>query len=256
MDYTNKQKLKEAFDKDGYLFLPGFLSSEEMTALNTKLFSFIQERVPSFPAEHAFYEDKNDPSTLKQLFELHTYDPYFKELLDQSKFRELAENVLEEAVIAKNLEYFNKPPQIGKPTPPHQDNYYFMLSPPSAVTMWLALEKVDEANGCVRYIKGSHLEGMRPHGKTEVFGFSQGIVNYGMEEDIKNEIAFTASPGDLLIHHSMTVHRADANTHPNRSRKALGFVYWGESAKENIDIKEAYKKVMADEIRANAIGHK
>jgi len=252
MNYTTKKDIKEAFDKDGYVFLPGFLTAEEITTLNDKLASLIQEKVPLLPAEHAFYEDKNDLSTLKQLFELHNYDPYFKELLYQSNFRELAEDVLEESVISQNLEYFNKPPKVGKPTPPHQDNYYFMLSPPTAITMWLALEKVDESNGCVRYVKGSHLKGMRPHGKTNVFGFSQGIVNYGTEDDKSNEIAFPVNPGDLLIHHSMTVHRADANTHPSRSRKALGFVYWGKSAKENKAVKDAYKKVMADTIKVNA----
>lgn len=255
MEYTGKQHVKETFDRDGYVFLPGFLSQEEMSELNSKMVTFIKEKVPSLPAEHAFYEDKNDVTTLKQLFELHTYDPYFKELLYNSRFRELAEMVLKENVIAQNLEFFNKPPKIGKPTPPHQDNYYFMLKPPAAVTMWLALEDVDETNGCVRYVKGSHLEGMRPHGKTEVFGFSQGIVNYGTKEDMMNELAFPAKSGDLLIHHSMTVHRADANIHPTRSRKALGLVYWGESAREDLEIKEAYKKVMANEIKANAIGN-
>ena len=254
MQYSARQPVKESFDRDGYVFLPGFLSAKEMTELNNELETFINEKVPSLPPEHAFYEDKGNVSTLKQLFELHTYHPYFKELLYQSKFRELAEIVLNEKVVAQNLEFFNKPPRIGKPTPPHQDNYYFMLSPESAITMWLALEEVDESNGCVRYVKGSHRDGMRPHGKTEVFGFSQGIVDYGTEEDIKNERAFPAKPGDLLIHHAMTVHRADANAHPTRSRKAMGFVYWGESARENMEIKEAYRKVMADQIKANAIG--
>lgn len=49
-----------------------------------------------------------------------------------------------------------KPPRIGKGTPPHQDGYYFMLEPNEAVTMWMALEDVNEENGCVRYVKESH----------------------------------------------------------------------------------------------------
>lgn len=253
MEYTEKQRIKEALDQDGYVLLPGFLSPEEMEALNKNLESFIRKKVPSLPAEHAFYEVKDDASTLKQLFEMHTYDPYFKELLTESKFRELAETVLEEKVIAQNVEYFNKPPRIGKPTPPHQDNYYFMLNPPAAVTMWLALEAVDQENGCVRYVKGSHLQGMRPHGKSGIFGFSQGILDYGSEEDRNNEIAIPAQPGDLLIHHSMTIHRADANTSATRSRRAMGLLYWGKSAQEAKETKEAYKKVMAEEIKNNGL---
>ena len=253
MKYAKIHAIKEAFDQDGYVLLPGFLSQEEMEVLNKKLESFIREKVPSLPAEHAFYEKKDDASTLKQLFELHTYDPYFKKLLTERTFRKLAELVLQEKVIAQNVEYFNKPPRIGQPTPPHQDNYYFMLNPPAAVTMWLALEVVDQENGCVRYVKGSHLQGMRPHGKSGIFGFSQGIVNYGSVEDRKHEVAIPAQPGDLLIHHSMTIHRADANTSATRSRRALGLLYWGESAQEATETKEAYKKAMAEEIRNNAI---
>ena len=254
MKNIDQQKLKDAFHQDGYVFLPGFMSSEEMDVLTENLSRFIREKVPELPPEHAFFEDKSNPETLKQLFNLNTYDPFFGQLLSESKFKILAETVLEEKAIAKNLEFFNKPPKIGKPTPPHQDNYYFKLDPPNAVTMWLALEDVDLENGCVRYVKGSHLHGMRPHGKSEIFGFSQTITDYGTEGDLANEIAFPAKRGDLLIHHSMTVHMASQNTSETRSRKAFGFLYWGESAKEDLATKEAYRTEISDEIRANALG--
>lgn len=38
-----------------------------------------------------------------------------------------------------------------------------MIDPQVAVTMWLALEHADDQNGCLRYSKGSHTRGMRPH---------------------------------------------------------------------------------------------
>ena len=244
--------MKESFRKDGYVFLPGFLNKEEVEALNEKLATFIKEVVPSLPAEHAFYEDKNDPASLKQLFHLNAYDPFFQQMLVGSKFEELAEMLLEDKVLPKNLEFFNKPPKIGKPTPPHQDNYYFMLKPAEAVTMWLALEEVDSENGCVRYVKGSHLNGMRPHGRTQTLGFSQGMTDFGQEEDLANEVAFPAKPGDLLVHHSMTIHRADGNTSSSRSRRAMGLIYFAASAKEDTAAKEAYQRELAKEIRENA----
>lgn len=74
-----------------------------------------------------------------------------------------------------------------------------MLNPPKAVTMWLPLEKVDKENGCVRYIKGSHLKGPRPHGRTQTLGFSQGILDFSQEKDLVNEVAFPAKPGDLCL---------------------------------------------------------
>lgn len=241
------QSLKSSFDKEGYVYIPGFLSPEEVKVLNENVRRFITEKIPVMSTGHYFYEDKNDKTTLKQMQDLEKYDPYFKSLAINSRFESIARALLDEDVVCKTVEYFNKPPKIGKPTPPHQDGYYFMLEPQQALTMWLALETVTEETGCVKYIRGSHLKGMRPHGRTSTLGFSQGIVDFGTEDDIKNEIAFPASAGDLLVHHSLTVHRAGANTTADRSRKAIGLIYWGESAKEDKEAKEKYMQRLAEE---------
>ncbi|GAB3907913.1 hypothetical protein GCM10028803_42540 [Larkinella knui] len=253
------QQLKESYDRDGYLFMPGFLSEEEMHELNEKLASYLQDVVPGLPPQRAVYQDPTDPGSLVQLFYMDQYDSYYNYLLNDSKFRWLAELLLGERVIPQNLEFFNKPPRIGKPTPPHQDNYYFMLTPPAAVTLWLALEEVDAENGCVRYVRGSHQQGMRPHGRTKTVGFSQGMTDFGTENDWANEVALPAKPGDLLIHHSMTVHWADGNQSLTRTRRALGFIYFAESAREDKVKKEAYqrelkaqKEAYLEELKAQA----
>ncbi|MFA6946612.1 MAG: phytanoyl-CoA dioxygenase family protein, partial [Pedobacter sp.] len=146
--------------------------------------------VPGMPPNNVFFEDKEDPASLKQLIDLHIYDSFFNDVLVNSKFKDLAELLLDDKVIGKTLEFFNKPPLIGKPTPPHQDGYYFMLNPSVAVTMWMALEPADDENGCVRYVKGSHLKGMRPHGRTKTLGFSQEITDFGTDADMANEVSF------------------------------------------------------------------
>lgn len=238
--------LKQSFDQDGYVFIAGFLKTPQVEEINRKLADFIQKGLPGMSPDHIFYEDKDDPATLKQLQDLHHCDRFFRNILSGSAFEKIASELLDDEVIGKNLEYFNKPPRIGKATPPHQDNYYFMLNPPKAVTMWMALEEADEGNGCVRYIRGSHLKGMRPHGRTKTLGFSQGIVDYGEKETADVEVPFPARPGDLLIHHSMTIHRADANQ-SERSRRALGFIYFGTSAVEDMEAKKAYQEKLQAE---------
>ncbi len=246
MEPANVTQLKEDFDRDGYISLPGFMSEDEMENINNRLEHYLKNVLPGMSSNHVFYENKSDFTTLKQLQDMHSYDAVFASFLHESKFEELATILLGENVVGKTIEYFNKPPTIGKPTPPHQDAYYFMLKPPQALTMWLALEQVDQENGCVRYIKGSHLRGMRPHGRSQVLGFSQGITDYG-EKDFREEIAFPASAGDLLIHHSMTIHRADGNVSDSRTRKALGLIYFGESAREDLEAKTVYQKKLAEE---------
>ena len=63
-------------------------------------------------------------------------------------------------------EWFNKPPLSTAGTPPHQDNYYFCLNPCNVLTIWMALDVVDDENACMRYVAGSHLEGVRPHARS------------------------------------------------------------------------------------------
>lgn len=243
----DKKVIKEEFQKYGYAFIPGFLTIGEVKKIISNFNRVIINVLPGMPPGNVFFEDKEDPSTLKQLIDLHIYDSFFKDVLVNSRFKDLAEFLLEDKVIGKNLEYFNKPPLIGKPTPPHQDGYYFMLNPSIAVTMWMAFEPADDENGCIKYVKGSHLKGMRPHGRTKTLGFSQEITDFGTDEDKSNEVSFPAKPGDLLVHHSLTIHRAGGNTSETRSRKALGLIYFGESAKEDLEAKMAYQKRLQEE---------
>lgn len=243
-------ELKRDFENDGFVFLPQFVSGEALVDLLANLDRFINDIVPQLSPEQVFYEDKSNPATLKQIQRIGDHDPWFAALFTSSRFREIAEFLLDGSVVPKNMQYFNKPPGIGQPTPPHQDGYYFMLDPCEAVTMWLALDDVDEKNGCVRYVQGSHKRGMRVHARTKTLGFSQGIVDYPTDQDREAEIAFPAQPGDLLIHAAMTIHRADGNQTATRSRRALGLIYYSDRAREDTEAHAAYQRQLTEDMKS------
>jgi phytanoyl-CoA hydroxylase len=108
--------------------------------------------------------------------------------------------------------------------------------------MWLALDHVDQENGCMRYARGSHKHGMRPHASSGVLGFSQGMTDFGQPIDLANEVPVPAQPGDLLVHHALTIHRADGNRTVNRPRRSMGFIYFAKSACEDVVGKQAYQE--------------
>ena len=58
-----------------------------------------------------------------------------------------------------------------------------------------------------------------------------------------------ARAGDLVAHHAMTIHRADANRAPDRPRRALGLIYYGVSAREHHEEHEAYQRRLAAEMK-------
>ncbi|MGH9844397.1 MAG: phytanoyl-CoA dioxygenase family protein [Blastocatellia bacterium] len=235
--------MKRRFDEDGFVALPGFLSPDEIAELRGEIDRYIAEVAPRIPAGEVFYEVKGRPETLKQLQRMFEYDGWFNRFFFNDRFVKLAELLMGDTVIGKNLQWFNKPPGASLPTPPHQDGYYFMLEPNEAVTMWLALDEVDESNGCVRYVRGSHRRGLRPHERTGTLGFSQGIPDYD-EEDSRREAAMIARPGDLLAHHALTIHRADRNA-SDGARRALGFIYYSAAAREDAERAQAYRAAVA-----------
>ena len=248
MNFINK-KIKQEFEIDGYAAIYSFFEEDKIQEIKNELDRYINIIAPTLPNHHVFYEDKEDKSTIKNLQQMFTYDDYFKQLIEESKIQELASSILGEKAIAKNLQYFNKPAGVGKPTPPHQDGYYFMLKKHNAVTCWLALEKVDEENGCIHYVKGSHLhEEYRPHGRSEILGFSQGLTDCGTENDKLTNVSFPGEAGTFLIHNAKSIHWAEGNKSQTRTRKALGFIYYGESAEEDKEAHDAYQLKLRKEL--------
>lgn len=219
---------RTAFDRDGFLVIRNFLPAELFAELQSELARYIRDIVPTLPDADAFYDDRARPETLKQLVRIEQ-DPYFKTLLTHPAWTDTAAALLGEPARAQGAEWFNKPAGTNHVTPPHQDNFYFCMTPPHVLTMWLALDDVDEENGCLRYIPGSHHRGIRPHRKTKTLGFSQGIADFS-DADYAAEVAIHAQPNDVLIHHGNTIHRANANTSAVRQRRSFALVFYGESA--------------------------
>ena len=229
---------KPDYDRDGYALIPEFLTKEEMAELAHHLDRYIRETVPELPATHAFYQDRSRPETLKQL-QFMEGGPFFEELPKRDKWINLAEGLVGEPV-NPSVEWFDKPPQTHHVTPPHQDNFYFCLKPAYVATFWLALDFVDDENGSLRYVAGSHLQGIRPHSPTKVIGFSQGITDYG-EQDRAKEVVVRMRPGDLVVHHGNMIHSANANRSKIRHRRAFAVVYKGKSCRLDEEASRRYQ---------------
>lgn len=236
------------FERDGFQVYSRFLDEGELAEVRLETNRFLSKVVPTMPKELVYYEDHTRPETLKQVQRVFEHDAYFHELMFASRFEALAAELLGESVIGKNLQYFNKQAGMSQATPPHQDGYYFMLEPCRAITLWLALEDVSLDQGCVHYARGSHRAGLCAHDATGVLGFSQSIPDFQAEDH--EVVACPAQAGDLMAHDAQTIHWAGANERIGRSRQALGFIYYGESAKEDVVAQRAYQRRLAERLAA------
>ena len=238
---------KAQFEHDGFAVIRGFINPEEVEQIRREVDRYVAEVVPTLAAQEAFYEIKGDPTTLKQLPRISLHDDYFARLQQHQRLNDLAAALLGCPVISRDMQWFNKPPGVGKATPAHQDGFYDRIDPIEMVNMWLALDPTDEQNGCVRYIAGSHRRGLRPHARTKTLGFSQGVVDFGPDDEAK-EVSICAQPGDILVHHGLTIHRADANP-SNRPRRAISSIYFSTHVKYDRESTDQYRRHLANRLQ-------
>ncbi|MBT6981405.1 MAG: phytanoyl-CoA dioxygenase family protein [Candidatus Marinimicrobia bacterium] len=219
---------KKNFDQDGFVHLPCFLTNLQLVELQKAVERYILEIVPQLNQSEVFFDNPEKPETLKQLQRMEQ-DPFFANYSRHSHWNKTASEFLGEPVEVLGVEYFNKPPKTKHKTPPHQDNHYFCLAPPQVLTIWVALDYIDDENGCIHYVRGSHTLPVRQHRLSSTLGFSQCIPDYS-QSDMDSESKFTCQPGDAVIHHGNTIHRAGPNLTKNRQRRALAMVFRGKSA--------------------------
>ena len=235
----------EDFKRDGFCVFPQYFTPSRLAEVEANLQRDIREVVPVLDTPGTMYEDVSEPNSLFRIEKMEQHDAFFRDLESDPTLAELAAKLLDDVAVPHGTQMFAKAPRIGAGTPPHQDGYYFKLEPNNALTFWIAIDRADDENGCVRYVAGSHQAGLRPHAKSQSFGFSLGITDFGAA-DGDRERAVIIEPGDMIAHHCLTIHRTDDNT-TQRLRRALGIVYFGASSTVNAEaVRQHAREVKAE----------
>lgn len=205
---------------------------------------------PKFLANKYIFREKS--GEVKQIQYLHKFHPLF--LTIAKCFRSDA------AILTgfndlwlTNIQFFEKHPDISKPTHPHQDNGYYMLNPPLVITFWVALDDIDEGNGCLYYTPKSHLTPTRLHTRhspdsnfrerTGVKGLSLSLKEHPHE----GEIAAIMDSGDVVAHNCNVIHRAGANK-SFRRRRALGVVFTPKVCGISEYLHKQYEKNLSEDL--------
>lgn len=130
---------------------------------------------------------------------------------------------------------FAKDPGRSLATPWHQDAPYWPISG-EALTVWIALDPVDHEGGAVRYLPGSHRDGVlyRPtshqdRGAWEAVDLPPLPDLDALPPEALRE--WTLAPGDALVHHARTIHGAGPNTRAGRPRRAYATRWLGDDAR-------------------------
>jgi len=94
----------------------------------------------------------------------------------------------------------------------HQDSTYWGLDPDEVITAWVAFTEVDEANGYMQVIPGSHKIDQLPHvdtfHKDNLLSRGQEIA---VEVDVNKAVGLAMHAGEMSLHHIKLVHGSAAN---------------------------------------------
>lgn len=230
----NIEQRTALYNKDGVIKVEQLFSEVEVEAIREALKRYAETVVPGLPENDVVFEA--DGASVRNCWRMEQHDPWFMDLAKNEKVLALVSALVKNEPALMAVESFNKPAKVGSGVPPHQDNAYFCLAPPDALTVWIAIDAVTEANGPVSYIRGSHRDGARPHATSGVAGNSMGLVEC---PDRETAWAGLLAPGDALIHHSNTIHFSAPNV-SDHARRGLLMVFRGVHCKTDPTLREAY----------------
>ena len=122
--------------------------------------------------------------------------------------------------------YFKPPGSRGQAL--HQDNFYLKADPGTCVAAWMALDRVDRANGCLEVVPGSHRWPILCTEKADTTVSFTDITVPLPEPDAA--VPVEMEPGDVLFFHGALVHGSAPNITTDRFRRALiGHYIQGEA---------------------------
>jgi len=103
----------------------------------------------------------------------------------------------------------------------HQDVTFWGLEPAYAITAWYAVDDVDQANGCMRVVPGTHVDGIQEHGKAQQEG---NLLSINQEvavsaEDEERAVDIVLKAGQMSLHDGTLIHGSLTN---NSDRRRCG----------------------------------
>ena len=139
------------------------------------------------------------------------------DLVVEPRILDCVQDLLGENLICWGTHYFCKMAGDTKRVSWHQDASYWPLSPTKVVTVWLAIDDADEANGAMKFIPGSHLHGhisFEASAKDEENVLDQTVASAESYGD--DPVLVPLLAGQMELHSDLLLHSSEPNPSERR----------------------------------------
>lgn len=242
-------QLRDQFRQDGFIAFPQVLENTTVDSLNTELEEILRGRYdrdqrPDKQPKLIKGLLKKDGGTVGwlgfsgnlqnvrvlQVINVHKCNSLFRRIETSPRLGQVVAQLAgwkNGARLAQD-QIWAKPPGAA-PLAFHRDSPYFMFDPPDVVTVWVALDDMEEELGPLEYVRGSHQWGEGRCGSANQFFQSSGGLallqsaaeRAGVAEfDIVSMAGLKA--GGISIHDGLTWHGSGKNQSKTKPRRGLG----------------------------------
>ncbi len=228
------------FHEQGFLVVKNLVPPADIQAMNEHMDRILhgEEHFPDVESPPADLDPDKKVAYYLRVHMLHRVLPIHEQFLLHPHILDVLEALIGPDVLAlQSMLFFKQPGQPGQGY--HQDSYYIPTFPDTLCGAWVALEKVDEENGCLWMTTGSQHEpvypdsdGVTSNGQRDLSDIEP-ITNASHTDENVNgltrvarkypgrEVKAEVGAGDVVFFGGHILHRSHQNQSKTRSRRAF-----------------------------------
>jgi phytanoyl-CoA hydroxylase len=234
------------FRTDGFLIVRGLVSPAEVRELLDHVEDLLSGRV-EVPGALAFGDDnKTAEARLDHLLRIHMLHrrlEIHERFMLHPRVLDVVQALIGPDVLAlQTMLFVKRPGSSGQGY--HQDSFHIITQPDTLIGAWIALDRADEENGCLRVTVGSQNEPVYPdvdedagHGGDRLLADIPAISGADDPDERRNglasvaakyegrEVAAVVEPGDVIFFGGHVLHRSHANHSATRFRRSFATHY-------------------------------
>lgn len=203
------------FRRQGFLIVDRPLIAADDLAVVRQLIDDLFEHFNSLPRDLAYdlgdVQVHDGPQQIPEINDALKLEPRLAATAAFARCRDLARQLLNDRVYCYFDHAICKPPHNDAATEWHQDLAYSPnLADRDAVHIWLALQDVTEANGCMHFVPDEGRRGLLPHRRRGNSSLTHALV--AEDFDSTTAVACPLGAGMATVHRLTTLHYTAPNT--------------------------------------------